>query len=407
MAFLTPKEQLKEILKGTVEVVSEKELLTKLEKSFESGKPLRVKTGFDPTRPDLHLGHAVLINKMRQFQDLGHEVVFLIGDFTARIGDPTGRNETRPALTDSEIAENSKTYTSQVYKIMDPKKTVIRYNNEWLGKFTPVDMIKLMSQYTVARMLERDDFEKRYKGGMPISVHEFLYPLVQGYDSVALEADVELGGTDQHFNLLVGRDLQKSYGQKPQCVVTIPLLEGLDGVQKMSKSYDNYIAFEDSPKDMFGKTMRISDELMIRYYELLTDLSVEELSQLQSELKNGKRNPRDTKVELAKFFVERFHSKEAADNAEVEFNNIFVKKGLPDEIPELKFQPSEDMWICRLLVDAKLCASTSEARRLVSGRAVEKDGEKIIDPKSNLKLKAGESFVLKAGKKKFARITVS
>jgi tyrosyl-tRNA synthetase len=404
--FMRAEDQLKEISVGTVDIVSAEALLKKLKKSEETGIPLRVKAGFDPTRPDLHLGHTVLINKMRKFQDLGHKAIFLIGDFTARIGDPTGRNEARPPLTESEIAENAKTYAHQVFKILDKDKTEIRYNNEWLGKLTPADMIRLMAQYTVARMLERDDFEKRYKSGTPILMHELLYPLVQGYDSVALKADVELGGTDQKFNLLVGRDLQKSYGQEQQCILTVPLLEGIDGVQKMSKSYDNYIALEDTPVDMFGKTMRISDELMIRYYELLTHFSVNEIEKIKKEVKDGTTNPRNFKVQLAKYIVTRFHSKEDADFAESEFNNVFAKKGLPSEIAEVRIKAGVGMGICKLLVDTGLSPSTNEAKRLIQGRAVERDGEKIEDTNLKLDLESGMSFVLKAGKKKFARIVV-
>lgn len=400
------EDQLKEISVGTVDIVSAEALLKKLKKSEETGIPLRVKAGFDPTRPDLHLGHTVLINKMRKFQDLGHKAVFLIGDFTARIGDPTGRNEARPPLTEIEIADNAKTYAHQVFKILDKDKTEIRYNNEWLGKLTPADMIRLMAQYTVARMLERDDFEKRYKSGVPILMHEMLYPLVQGYDSVALKADVELGGTDQKFNLLVGRDLQKSYGQEQQCILTVPLLEGIDGVQKMSKSYDNYIALEDSPVDMFGKTMRISDELMIRYYELLTHYSVSEIEKIKKEVKDGTTNPKNFKVQLAKYIVTRFHSSKDADFAESEFNNVFSKKGLPTDITEVRIKAGQGLGICKLLVDTGLSPSTNEAKRLIQGRAVERDGEKIEDTNLKLDLEAGTSFVLKAGKKKFARIVV-
>ena len=400
------KDQLKELLKGAVDVVSEKELLSKLKKSEKEGQPLRVKAGFDPTRPDLHLGHTVLLNKMKQFQEFGHTVIFLIGDFTGRIGDPTGRNEARPPLSESEIAENARTYKEQVFKVLDREKTEIRYNNEWMSKFTPADFVRLLGQYTVARMLERDDFEKRYKNGTAISIHEFLYPLVQGYDSVALEADIELGGTDQRFNLLVGRDIQKSYEKPQQCILTVPLLEGIDGLQKMSKSYDNYIAVEDTPTEMFGKTMRISDELMLRYYELLTDLTVDENKKLKAEIESGKKHPREAKVELAKFLVTRFHNEEAAAQAEQEFNRVFAAKGLPDNIPEVEVNPVSELWICRLLVDAKLANSTSEAKRLVSGRAVERDGEKLTDDRLKIDLKAGESFVLKAGKKRFAKIVV-
>jgi tyrosyl-tRNA synthetase len=296
--FLSPLQQLNELKRGIVDLVSEEELRKKLERSYKEGKPLRIKAGFDPTRPDLHLGHTVLMNKMKQFQDLGHQVIFLVGDFTTMIGDPTGKNETRPALTREEISDNAKTYVRQVYKILDEKKCELAWNSTWFDKMTPADFIKLASQYTVARMMERDDFAKRYKSGTSIAIHEFLYPLVQGYDSVALRADLELGGTDQRFNLLVGRDLQRSHGQEPQCIMTMPLLEGLDGVQKMSKSLDNYIGVEDSPREMFGKTMRVSDTLMIRYYELLTDISASELEGLKSEMAASRLNPRDVKVRL-------------------------------------------------------------------------------------------------------------
>jgi tyrosyl-tRNA synthetase len=305
-----PKEQLKLLMKGVADIVSEKDLLDKLYLSQKEKRPLRIKAGFDPNRPDLHVGHTVLINKMRQFQQLGHHVMFLIGDFTALIGDPSGKNETRPALTPEEVKENAKTYARQVFKILDPDKTEVMYNNAWMGKFSAADFIRLASHYTVARIMERDDFSKRYKSGTPIAVHEFMYPLVQGYDSVVMKADVELGGTDQRFNLLVGRELQKSYGQSPQVVMMTPILEGTDGVQKMSKSLNNYIGVEDSPKDMFGKTMSVSDEMMYKYYELLTDLTVDEIKALKKE-----KHPRDVKVNLAKILVDRFHGKEAAENA--------------------------------------------------------------------------------------------
>ena len=404
--FLSPQEQLRQLKKGTVDVVSEKELLEKLEVSYKEKRPLRIKAGFDPTRPDLHLGHTVLLNKMRQFQQLGHHCIFLIGDFTGMIGDPSGRNESRPALTREEVVQNAETYAKQVFKILDPEKTEVAYNSTWMEKFQAHDFVKLSAQYTVARMLERDDFEKRYKSGVAISVHEFLYPLVQAYDSVALESDVELGGTDQKFNILLGRDIQKSYGQKPQCIMTVPILEGLDGVQKMSKSYDNYIGVDESPKEMFGKTMRVSDELMMRYYELLTDMDVDGLNKLKEDVDSGAKHPRQAKVELAQTLIERFHSKEAADNALVEFERIFVKKGLPDEIPEMKIAATEEIWICKLLVEVKLAASTSDAKRLVQGGAVQKDSEKCSDPKAKWSLKPGEEFILKAGKKKFAKVLV-
>lgn len=405
--FLAPEEQLKQLKKGAAEIVSDAELLAKLKKSHKENKPLRIKAGFDPNRPDLHIGHTVLLNKMRQFQQLGHHVIFLIGDFTAMIGDPTGKNEARPPLTPAEIAQNAETYARQVYKVLDKDKTEVAYNSTWMGKFSPADFIRLTSQYTVARILERDDFQKRYHSHTPIHLHEFLYPLVQGYDSVALKADVELGGTDQKFNLLVGRELQKSAGQEPQCILTVPILEGLDGVQKMSKSLDNYIAVEDSPRDMFGKTMRVSDELMLRYYELLTDITVEELERLKADLKSGAKHPRNVKVELGRLLVERFHGSEAAANAVAEFDRIFVDKGLPDEIPVKSVAAQKGLWICKLMVDVGLATSNSEGRRLIEGKAVERDGEKILDPQLKVDLTTGESFVLKAGKKKFVRVQVN
>lgn len=405
MEFLEPKEQLRQLKKGVVDFVSEKDLLAKLEKSYKEKRPLRIKAGFDPSRPDLHIGHTVLINKMRQFQRLGHHVVFLIGDFTAMIGDPTGRNATRPALTEDEVKENAKTYASQVFKILDEEKTEVDYNSRWLGALSPAEFIQLTGKYTVARMLERDDFQKRYSNQQSISIHEFLYPLVQGYDSVALKADVELGGTDQLFNLLVGRDLQKAYDCESQVVMTVPILEGLDGVQKMSKSLDNYIGVTDSPRDMFGKTMRVSDELMFRYYELLTDIDLDELAKLKEEVNSGAKHPRQVKVDLAKTLVARFHSQEEAEQAEAEFDRIFQQKGLPDDMAEHKIG-SEPIWIAQLMKDVGFVTSTSEAMRLLKGNAVEVKGEKVKDPKLQLELSSGENFVLKAGKKKFIKIVV-
>jgi len=406
MGFQDPKDQLRLIGRGAVDVVSEAELLKKLEASAKKNKPLRIKAGFDPSRPDLHLGHTVLMNKMKQFQDLGHQVIFLIGDFTALIGDPTGKNETRPALSREEVKEYAKTYARQVFKILDPEKTEIAYNSHWMDKFTSYDFIKLSAQYTVARMLERDDFSKRFKEQIPISIHEFLYPLVQGYDSVALQSDLELGGTDQRFNLLVGRSLQKSYEQAPQCILTMPILEGLDGVQKMSKSLNNYIAVEDSPRDMFGKTMRLSDELMVRYYELLSDLSASEFEALKKNLASGSLHPRQAKVDLAKFFVARFHGKNAAETAEAEFNEIFVNKGLPQHIPEHEITPAENVSLAQLMVQLGLSSSASESRRLMQGQAVEIDSQKVSDAQLKITLKSGESFVIKAGKKRFAKVIV-
>ncbi len=404
--FPAPEEQLKQLKKGAAEIVSEAELLAKLKKSHKENKPLRIKAGFDPSRPDLHIGHTVLLNKLRQFQQFGHHVIFLIGDFTALIGDPTGKNEARPPLTEAEVKANAETYARQVYKVLDKSKTEVAYNSTWMMKFTSTDFIKLTSQYTLARMIERDDFTKRYNAKTPIHLHELLYPLVQGYDSVALKSDVELGGTDQKFNLLVGRELQKSWHQEQQCILTVPILEGLDGVQKMSKSLDNYIAVEDTPRDMFGKSMRVSDELMFRYYELLTDITVEDLEQLKSDMKSGKKHPRAIKVELGRLLVERFHGTEAAANAVAEFDRIFVNKGLPDEIPSKEIAATEQLAIAKLMVDTGLAASNGEARRLIEGKAVERDGKKIEDPQLKVDLKAGESFVLKAGKKKFVRVQV-
>ncbi len=406
MNSATPKEQLELISFGAVDVVSETEFLKKLEESYKTRKPLRIKAGFDPSRPDLHLGHTVLMNKMKQFQDFGHHIIFLIGDFTASIGDPTGKNQTRPALTPEEIEENSKTYAAQVFKILDESKTEISYNNEWFSKFTAADFIRLSSQYTVARMLERDDFEKRYRSKQPISVHEFLYPLVQGYDSVALKADVELGGTDQKFNLLVGRDIQKAYGLQPQCILTVPILEGTDGVQKMSKSLDNYIGVEDTPKDIFGKIMSISDVMMFRYWELLTDISPNDLAQKKSDIEAGNLHPKKFKEDLAYFFVKRFYSEEIAKNSFDEFQRIFAKGGLPDEVPQKNF-PEGEIWICKFLADLKMVTSTSEARRMIQGNAVEIDGSKITDAQLKMSLKHGSEFLVKVGKKKFTNVKVN
>lgn len=404
----TPEEQLAQYKLGTVDFISEADLRKKLEKSLKEKKPLSIKFGADPTRPDLHLGHTVPLNKLRQFQKFGHKIQFLIGDFTALIGDPTGRNETRPPLSPEQIAENAKSYTAQVFKVLDPEKTEVVFNSHWFNKMSPGDFIKLTAQYTVARMLERDDFTKRFKANVPISVHELLYPLCQGYDSVHLKSDVEMGGTDQKFNLLVGRELQKSYGQtEQQIVLTTPILEGLDGVNKMSKSLDNYIAVVDTPREMFGKTMRVSDELMLRWYELLTDITPSELAKLKSDLSSGAKHPRDTKINLAKTLIARFHSEAAAKAAEEEFHRMFVEKGLPDQIDEVSVAASsEPIWICTLMKNINLAPSTSEARRLVQGRAVEIDGTKVEDEQLKVALKSGTSMVIKAGKKKFAKVVV-
>ena len=404
--MLAPVDQIELIKKGCAELISEADLLKKLKKSAEKKQPLRIKFGADPTRPDIHFGHTVVFNKLKVFQDLGHHIQFLIGDFTAMIGDPSGKNATRPMLTKEEIEENAKSYAVQVFKILDPEKTEIVYNSSWINKLTPADFIKLTAQYTVARMIERDDFTKRYKAGVPISIHEFLYPLTQGYDSVALKSDVELGGTDQKFNLLVGRDLQSAYGQESQVVLTMPLLEGLDGINKMSKSLDNYISIVDSPKEMFGKCMRVSDDLMYRYYELLTEMTPKELIQLREDVKIEKKHPRDVKVNLAKYFVTRYHSADAAQKAENEFDRIFVDKGLPDEVPELKVAAEKGLGLSALMVKAGLVTSNGEGSRLIQGGGVSLNGEKIADAKLKLDLEAGREYLIKAGKKKFIKVIV-
>ncbi|HNT02088.1 MAG TPA: tyrosine--tRNA ligase, partial [Candidatus Saccharicenans sp.] len=357
--FKPVEEQMKLLKKGAVEIIQEEDLIRKLERSRKENKPLRVKAGFDPTAPDIHLGHTVLLRKMKHFQELGHEVIFLIGDFTGLIGDPSGRSATRPAMTREEINKNAETYKQQVFKILDPEKTIIDFNSRWLGKLTSFEIIKLTSRYTVARILERDDFTKRIKAGLPISVHELLYPLMQAYDSVALQADVELGGTDQTFNLLVGREIQREYGQEPQVVLTVPLLEGLDGVEKMSKSLGNYVGINEPPEEMFGKLMSISDELMFRYYELLTDVETEQIEKWQKEAKEGQINPRDLKAQLAKMIVADFWGEELARKAAEEFDRIFKHKDLPSEIEEK---------VIELSADGSNEASTS-AERMESGEA--------------------------------------
>ncbi len=383
--------------RGSDEIIPLDELKAKLKK----GKPLKIKAGFDPTAPDLHLGHTVLINKLKQLQDLGHEILFLIGDFTAMIGDPTGKSATRPPLSDEQIQENSKTYQDQVFKILDKNKTQVVFNSHWMKKLTSADMIKLASQQTVARMLERDDFSKRYKSGQGISIHEFLYPLVQGYDSVALEADVELGGTDQKFNLLMGRELQKNNNQEPQIILTMPILEGLDGVQKMSKSLNNYIAIDDSPDEMFGKIMSISDDLMWRYLELLSFESMETIESWKTEVDQGE-NPRNIKFRLANEIITRFHSKEDAKVANQNFIDRFAKNQIPDEMDEYQFESG--IKIGNLLKDANLVDSTSEAFRMIKQGAVKIDGEKVAD--KDIDLPSGTA-VYQVGKRKFARITLS
>ncbi|MFQ3264920.1 MAG: tyrosyl-tRNA synthetase [Colwellia sp.] len=390
-----------ELKRGAEEILVEEELLTKL----KTGKPLKIKAGFDPTAPDLHLGHTVLINKLRQFQQLGHEVIFLIGDFTGMIGDPTGKNVTRKALTKEDVLANAETYKEQVFKILDPAKTTVAFNSTWMDKLGAAGMLQLASRQTVARMMERDDFKKRYANGQAIAIHEFMYPLVQGWDSVALEADVELGGTDQKFNLLMGRELQKSEGQRPQTVLMMPLLEGLDGVQKMSKSLGNYIGITDTPTDMFGKIMSISDVLMWRYYELLSFKPLEVIAGYKVEISEGK-NPRDVKIDLAKELIARFHDESVAQAAHDEFINRFQKGALPDDIPELTITTDNgEIAIANLLKEAGLVASTSDAFRMIKQGAAKIDSEKVTD--RSLIISAGTTAVYQVGKRKFARITIS
>ena len=388
------------IKRGTDEILVEAELVEKLKKN----KPLRIKAGFDPTAPDLHLGHTVLINKLRQFQDLGHEVLFLIGDFTGMIGDPTGKSATRPALTRDDVIDNARSYEQQIFKILDPTKTLVMFNSSWMNEMSPADLIQLAAKHTVARMLERDDFSKRYKGGQPIAIHEFLYPLIQGYDSVAMKADVELGGTDQKFNLLVGRELQKHYGQDPQVVITMPILEGLDGVQKMSKSLNNYIGIDDAPDDMFGKIMSISDELMWRYFELLSFLPEEDIEKFKQDIEEG-INPRDIKFVLGEEIVARFHSETAATQARENFIARFQKGAMPDDIPEVELSTADgSIAIANLLKEAGLVGSTSDAFRMIKQGAVKIDGEKLED--KGLKVKAGSEQIYQVGKRRFAKVTI-
>lgn len=387
-----------EIKRGSDQILPEDDLIAKL----KEGKPLKIKAGFDPTAPDLHLGHTVLINKLKTFQDLGHEVIFLIGDFTGLIGDPTGKNVTRKPLSKEDVLRNAETYKEQVFKILDPAKTTVAFNSTWFDQFSAADMIKLAARQTVARMLERDDFKKRYAGGQPIAIHEFLYPLVQGWDSVALKADVELGGTDQRFNLLMGRELQKEEGQRQQTVLMMPLLEGLDGVQKMSKSLNNYIGITDAPNDMFGKVMSISDDLMWRYYELLSFRPLGEVAELKAKTEAG-ANPRDAKIALAKELIARFHSDEDAEAAHQDFIKRFQKNALPDDIPEITVTAGEAMPLANLLKEAGLVASTSEANRMIKQGAVKLNGkDKIEDTK--LVINLGSEDIYQVGKRKFGKI---
>jgi tyrosyl-tRNA synthetase len=400
--MLKPFEQLEVIKRGAVEIIVEADFLKKLEKSSNENRPLKIKAGFDPTAPDIHLGHTVLLEKMRQFQELGHEVIFLIGDFTGMIGDPSGKSEMRKPLTKEDVLENAKTYRDQISKILDPEKTRVVFNSEWMSQMNSSKMIQLTSTYTVARMLEREDFKQRWINQNPIGIHEFMYPLIQGYDSVVLQADVELGGTDQKFNLIVGRELQKEYGQEPQCIVLMPLLEGLDGVKKMSKSLGNYIGITEPPKEMYGKIMSISDKLMLRYYELLSHISLEELSSLKEEIKKGAVHPKHAKENLALEIVERYWSKEEAFRVKEEFEHIFQQKGLPDEIPAFDLTWEEkEMWVPKIMKLSGLTSSTGEAMRLIKQGGVTVNEHKVDD--TDAKLPAG-SYLFKVGKRKFLRV---
>lgn len=390
--------QLAELKRGVVDIVSDEEFIAKLRK----GRPLRVKVGFDPTAPDIHLGHTVVLQKMRQFQDAGHEVICLIGDFTGMIGDPSGRSATRPPLTREEVLENAKTYQEQVKKILDPDKTRIAFNSQWMDNMVVADFIKLTSVQTVARMLERDDFKKRFQQQHPISIHEFLYPFIQGYDSVALEADIEMGGTDQVFNLLMGREVQKAYGQEPQVILTLPLLEGTDGIQKMSKSYNNYIGVDDDPSDMYGKVMSISDELMWKYYELLSSLSIPQIEEMKTTVREGALHPMNAKMRLSCEMVERFHGRDQAQAAQEGFVKVFQSRGLPEDMPEVTIR-MERPWVCAVLKEAGLVGGTSEARRMISQGAVHIDEEKIVDGEHVL---PRGSHVIKVGKRRFARVEI-
>ena len=399
----TIDEQISLIERGTVDVVSREDMVRKLKKSSESGVPLKIKAGFDPTAPDLHLGHTVLIQKMKHFQDLGHDINFLIGDFTGMIGDPTGKSETRKPLTLDDVEKNAETYKEQIFKVLDPEKTTVVFNSTWLGKLTSYDMIKLASQLTVARMLEREDFRVRFENQKPISIHEFMYPLIQGYDSVAMEADVELGGTDQLFNLLMGRDLQRSWNQEPQVVITMPLLEGLDGVNKMSKSLGNYIGITETADNIYGKVLSISDTLMFRYYELLSDLSAAEIEVLAQDMQEGRRHPKDVKKMLARELTARFYGDEDSARAEESFEQVFKHRGLPENIPELILKAADgEIWLPKLLVEAGLTRSTSESRRMIKQQAVSLNSEKISD--TEFSVQPEEEVLIKVGKRRFARI---
>ena len=399
--MISAQEQVRQIKHGVADLINEQDLVKKIEKSIKKNKPLVVKLGLDPTAPDIHLGHTVPLRKLRLFQEFGHQVVIVIGGFTARIGDPTGKSVTRPPLTKEEVLKNAETYKTQIFKVLDPEKTIVRDNSEWLESMNFADVLRLASSYTVARMMERDDFSKRFKEGRPIGVHEFMYPLMQGHDSVALHADVEFGGTDQTFNLLMGRHLQELEGQEPQVVITMPLLEGLDGIQKMSKSLGNYIGIDEEPKEMYGKAMSIPDELMMRYFMLVTDMSIEEQEDMAKRLESGELHPRDAKMQLARTIVRLYHGEEAALEAEEEFKRVFQQRAMPTDIPEYAMDaPTEPIFVPQFCTDAGLTASNGEARRSIKAGAFKVNGEKYTE--ENLKLEDG--MIVQVGKRKFVKI---
>lgn len=397
--MVSVEQQLKIIKRGVAEILPEALLVEKLKR----GKPLKVKLGLDPTAPDIHLGHTVVLRKLKQFQDLGHHIIIIIGDFTGRIGDPTGRSETRKPLTDEDIRRNAKTYEEQIFKILDKDKTQVSFNSTWLAPLTFADVVNLAARYTVARMLEREDFTKRFKEGRPISVHEFFYPLMQGYDSVALTADIEFGGTDQKFNLLMGRHLQEEFGQEPQVAIMMPILEGLDGVQKMSKSLGNYIGIDEAPTEIYGKSMSIPDSLMVRYFELVTDVSLEELEEIRAGLENGTLHPRDTKMRLAYTLVRLYHGEALAEQAQNEFIKVFQQGDLPDDIPEITFENQpEPIWLPKLLIQLMLASGSSEAKRAIQQGSVKINGEKITD--TDAKITVSDGMIVQVGKRKFAKV---
>jgi tyrosyl-tRNA synthetase len=403
--FRPAQEQFEYLRKGAAEIIRAEELLGKLERSRATGRPLTVKVGYDPSAPDLHLGHTVILRKMKHFQDMGHRVVFLIGDFTGMIGDPTGQSKTRPVLTPNEVKANAETYRKQVFKILDPEKTVIEFNSRWLGKLGAAGFICLASKYTVARVLERDDFARRYRAGQPIGLHEFLYPLAQAYDSVALHADVEMGGTDQTFNLLVGREVMREYGQEPQVVLTMPLLEGLDGVEKMSKSLGNYVGINEPPREIYGKIMSISDELMWRYWTLCTDLAPAEVDALRRRVRAGEIHPKTAKTDLARRIVADYHGERAAEAAAAEFEKVFARKESPEEVREVRLPSGpEPIWVPRLLVTLGLAKSNGEARRLIEQGGVSLDGDRLSDPGREISARASASHLIKVGKRHFVRV---